>query len=165
MQDVTRILSEIDQGDSKAAERLLPLVYEELRNLAAAKMRHEKPGQTLQGTALVHEAYVRLVDQTSPQQWNNRGHFFAAAAEAMRRILVERARAKQRKKRGGDLQRLDFDAVDPIDEGDPELVLDINDALDHLADEDDRLASSNATGPSTSRAISYRSSAASGRGR
>ncbi len=101
MSDVTSILSAIDQGEEHAAEQLLPLVYDELRKLATAKMAHEKPGQTLQATALVHEAYLRLVDQEQAQHWNSRGQFFAAAAEAMRRILVDRARDKRRLKRGG----------------------------------------------------------------
>src|SRR6516164_870509 len=101
MSDVTRILSAIEQGDSSAAAQLLPLVYNELRKLAAHKLAKEKPGQTLQATALVHEAYIRLVDTDKVQHWNSRGHFFTAAAEAMRRILVERARAKHRIKRGG----------------------------------------------------------------
>ena len=109
MSEVTRILSAIEQGDGQAAERLLPLVYDELRKLA-----NEKPGQTLQATALVHEAYIRLVDTEQVQQWNSRGHFFAAAAESMRRILVERARQKRSLKRGGDRERVDLDAVEPI---------------------------------------------------
>src|SRR5512139_1978617 len=100
MHEVTRILSAIEQGDPSAAEQLLPLVYDELRKLAAAKMAQEKPDQTLQATALVHEAYIRLVDVEKAQHWDSRGHFFAAAAEAMRRILVENARRKQRAKRG-----------------------------------------------------------------
>src|SRR6476620_7700153 len=100
MNDVSRILSAIEQGDPKAAEGLLPLVYDELRRLAAQRLAHEKPGQTLQATALVHEAYVRLVGADQAQAWNSRGHFFAAAAEAMRRILVDEARKKQRLKRG-----------------------------------------------------------------
>jgi RNA polymerase sigma factor (TIGR02999 family) len=107
MHDVTRILSAIDQGDPQAAEQLLPLVYDELRKLAAARLAQEKPGQTLQATALVHEAYLRLVGPESKQQWDSRGHFFAAAAEAMRRILVEQARKKARLKRGGDHRRID----------------------------------------------------------
>ena len=107
MSDVTQILSQIEQGDPSAAEQLLPLVYEELRKLAAAKLAHEKPGQTLQATALVHEAYLRLVDVEQAQQWDSRGHFFAAAAEAMRRILVDSARRKASQKRGGDLDRID----------------------------------------------------------
>jgi RNA polymerase sigma factor (TIGR02999 family) len=106
MDEVTRILSAIEQGDVHAAEQLLPLVYDELRKLAAAKLAQEKPGQTLQATALVHEAYLRLVDVEKAQQWNSRGHFFAAAAEAMRRILVEQARHKQSAKAGGQLQRV-----------------------------------------------------------
>src|SRR5262245_10076910 len=101
MTDVTRILSNIEQGDPSAAEQLLPLVYDELRKLAAAKLAQEKPGQTLQATALVHEAYLRLVDVAQAQHWNSRGHFFAAAAEAMRRILVEKARQKMGAQRGG----------------------------------------------------------------
>jgi RNA polymerase sigma factor (TIGR02999 family) len=108
MSDVTHILSAIEQGDPRAAEQLLPLVYDELRKLAAEKMAHERPGQTLQATALVHEAYVRLVDVARPQHWNSRGHFFAAAAEAMRRILVEQARRKQAVKHGGGLLRVDL---------------------------------------------------------
>ena len=103
MSEVTRILSAIERGDPQAAEKLLPLVYDELRKLAAQKLAHEKPGQTLQATALVHEAYLRLVDVDKVQHWDSRGHFFAAAAEAMRRILVEQARGKRRHKRGGDL--------------------------------------------------------------
>ena len=106
LSDVTRILSKIESGDPSAAEQLLPLVYEELRKLAAAKLAHEKPGQTLQATALVHEAYVRLVDDERVQHWNSRGHFFGAAAEAMRRILVEQARRKERIKHGGEFQPL-----------------------------------------------------------
>src|SRR6266511_4373586 len=108
MSDVTRILSAIEQGDPHAAEQLLPLVYDELRRLASEKMDHEKPGQTLQATALVHEAYLRLVDAEKVQQWNSRGHFFAAAAEAMRRILVEQARHKRSAKSGGQLQRIEL---------------------------------------------------------
>src|SRR5215831_17642448 len=109
MTDVTRILSAIEQGDPKAADQLLPLVYDELRKLAAHKLAQEKPGQTLQATALVHEAYVRLVGDQEGRGWDNRGHFFAAAAEAMRRILLERARAKGRVKRGGQWRRIDLD--------------------------------------------------------
>ena len=107
MSDVTQILSRIESGDTAAAEELLPLVYEELRRLAAHKLSQESPGNTLQSTALVHEAYVRLVDVDSPQQWGGRGHFFAAAAEAMRRILINRARDKKRLKRGGEQKLLD----------------------------------------------------------
>ncbi|TWU28787.1 ECF-type sigma factor [Novipirellula artificiosorum] len=109
MLDVTQILHQLENGDPSAADQLLPLVYDELRRLAAAKLNHEKPGQTLQATALVHEAYVRIVDQTTPQKWDGRGHFFAAAAEAMRRILVERARQKARPKHGGDRHRVVLD--------------------------------------------------------
>jgi RNA polymerase sigma factor (TIGR02999 family) len=109
MTDVTRILSQIDAGDPLAAAKLLPLVYSDLRNLAAAKLAHEKPGQTLQATALVHEAYMRLVDKAELQHWNSRGHFFSAAAEAMRRILVEQARRKQSAKAGGQLRRVNLD--------------------------------------------------------
>jgi RNA polymerase sigma factor (TIGR02999 family) len=112
MSDVTRILSAIEQGDPQAAEQLLPLVYDELRKLAAQKLSQELPGQTLQATALVHEAYLRLVDVDKVQSWDSRGHFFAAAAEAMRRILIENARAKQRLKRGGDRKRLNLEDID-----------------------------------------------------
>src|ERR1700741_5040204 len=113
MSDVTRILSAIEQGDPHAAEELLPLVYDELRKLAAERMAQEKPGQTLQATALVHEVYLRLVDDKEAQQWDSRGHFFAAAAEAMRRILVENARRKRGLKHGGGRHRkpLDPDAI------------------------------------------------------
>src|SRR5438477_1522616 len=111
MSDVTRILSQIEQGDPQAAEKLLPLVYDELRKLAAAKLAQEKPGQTLQATALVHEAYLRLVDADKVQQWNSRGHFFGAAAEAMRRILVESARRKQTEKHGGQQRRIELSEV------------------------------------------------------
>jgi RNA polymerase sigma factor (TIGR02999 family) len=110
MSDVTQILSLIESGDTAAAGQLLPLVYDELRKLAAVRLGREKPGQTLNATALVHEAYVRLVDREQPQSWDSRGHFFAAAAESMRRILVESARRKQRLKRGGDRERQDIEA-------------------------------------------------------
>src|SRR5438105_9673785 len=120
MNDVTRILSAIDHGDPHAPDQLFSLVYEELRNLAAQRMAREKPGQTLQATALVHEAYLRLVDADKVQRWNSRGHFFAAAAEAMRRILIENARSKNRLKHGGDLQRLDINVVDLAVEMSPE---------------------------------------------
>ena len=112
MNDVTRILSAIEQGDSHAADQLLPLVYDELRKLAAQRLAQEKPGQTLEATALVHEAYLRLVDVEKAQHWNSRGHFFAAAAEAMRRLLVENVRRKLRLKHGGDLKRHDVNALD-----------------------------------------------------
>src|SRR5262245_4366772 len=133
MSDVTRILSAIEQGDPQAAAQLLPLVYDELRRLAAAKLAQEKPGQTLQATALVHEAYLRLVDVDKVQHWNSRGHFFAAAAEAMRRILVERARGKAREKRGGDWQRVDFDNLDVATTVSPEQLVALDDALLRLA--------------------------------
>src|SRR5213080_4982755 len=109
MPDVTLLLSQIESGDPSAAEQLLPLVYDELRKLAAVRLAEEKPGQTLQATALVHDAYIRLVDVEKAQHWNSRGHFFGAAAEAMRRILIESARRKKRQKRGGKLERIDLD--------------------------------------------------------
>src|SRR5262249_33738521 len=112
MSEVTGILSAIEQGDAHAAEQLLPLVYDELRKLAAQKLAHESPGQTLQATALVHEAYLRLVDVAKAERWNSRGHFFGAAAEAMRRILVENARRKRRPKHGGDRARIVLDQVE-----------------------------------------------------
>ena len=132
MTDVTNILSAIERGDARAAERLLPLVYEELRELAAQKLANEKPGQTLQATALVHEAYLRLVDQESAQQWNSRGHFFAAAAEAMRRILVENARRRRSSKRGGNFKRIDLSAAAPSAEGKPLDLVALDDALQQL---------------------------------
>jgi RNA polymerase sigma factor (TIGR02999 family) len=133
MSEVTRILSAIEEGDAHATEQLLPLVYEELRQLAAQKLAHEKPGQTLQATALVHEAYLRLVDTEKAQQWNSRGHFFAAAAEAMRRILVNRARDKGRLKRGGGRRRVTLYSIsDPATASDEDL-LDLDDALERLA--------------------------------
>jgi RNA polymerase sigma factor (TIGR02999 family) len=133
MSDVTRILSAIEQGDPHAADQLLPLVYDELRQLAVAKFAQEKAGQTLQPTALVHEAYLRLVDAEQPPHWNSRGHFFAAAAEAMRRILVERARMRRRLKRGGDRQRLDLDALQlAVPEAADELLA-LEEALVELA--------------------------------
>jgi RNA polymerase sigma factor (TIGR02999 family) len=130
MSDVTRILSQIESGDPSAAEQLLPLVYDELRKLAAAKLAHEKPGQTLQATALVHDAYLRLVDVKSAQRWDTRGHFFAAAAEAMRRILVENARRKNRLKHGGDWSRVDLEEVEAPELSEDLLALDA--ALDRL---------------------------------
>jgi RNA polymerase sigma factor (TIGR02999 family) len=133
MADVTQILCAIDAGDPHAAAELLPLVYEELRKLAAARLADEKPGQTLQATALVHEAYVRLVGGSQPQEWNGRGHFFAAAAEAMRRILTNRARDRNRLKRGGGRRRVDLDALcEPATAPDADL-LDLDGALDRLA--------------------------------
>jgi RNA polymerase sigma factor (TIGR02999 family) len=136
MTAVTRILSAIEQGDPHAASQLLPLVYDDLRQLAAAKLAQEKPGQTLQATALVHEAYLRLVDVDQVQHWNSRGHFFAAAAEAMRRILVENARRKQTGKHGGGRQRQDLDA-DALVAPEPNVdLLALDAALYRLAEHD-----------------------------
>jgi RNA polymerase sigma factor (TIGR02999 family) len=132
MTDASRILNGISAGDPLAAEKLLPLVYDELRRIAAARIASEKPGQTLEATALVHEAYVRLVDSDVRQQWNSRSHFFCAAAEAMRRILVERARHKQSLKRGGDLQRQDVTEIQPAVAGPGIDVLALNEALEKL---------------------------------
>src|SRR5688572_30343881 len=132
MADVTQILSAIEAGDPKAAAELLPLVYDELRKLAAARMAEEKPGQTLQATALVHEAYVRLVGGEQTHGWDGRGHFFAAAAEAMRRILIDKVRHKNTRKAGGRHRRVDLDDFDPaLDEPDPELLT-LDDALREL---------------------------------
>lgn len=136
MSDVTRILSAIDAGDPSAAEKLLPLVYEELRKLAAQRLVQEKPGQTLQATALVHEAYLRLVDGAQARHWNGRGHFFAAAAEAMRRILVDRAREKAADKRGGGFTKLNVDDVDLVTSVTPDQLLNIDDALLRLESSD-----------------------------
>jgi RNA polymerase sigma factor (TIGR02999 family) len=133
MCDVTRILGKIESGDPSAAEQLLPLVYEELRKLAAAKMAQEKPDQTLQATALVHEAYIRLVDVGQAQHWNSRGHFFSAAAEAMRRILVEQARRKAGPEAGGGLERLEISHVDPETRKPGVDLLALHEALDALA--------------------------------
>ncbi len=135
MNDVTRILSAIEHGEPHAAEQLLPLVYDELRRLATAKMGHEKPGQTLQATALVHEAYLRLVDGEQAGHWDSRGHFFAAAAEAMRRILVEQARRKQTERHGGHLRRYSLDGLDVEQEAPPEDLLALDEALTRLAAE------------------------------
>ena len=141
MSDVTQILSAIEAGDPKAAGQLLPLVYDELRKLAAARLAAEKPGQTLQATALVHEAYLRLVGPDAGQPWNGRGHFFAAAAEAMRRILVEYARRKGRMKRGGGAARLDLDVVVSQAAGpDPDDLLAVDEALARLAADHPRAA-------------------------
>src|SRR5438309_5327442 len=134
MNDVTRILSAIKQGDPQAAEELLPLVYDELRRLAARKLAQEKPGQTLQATALVHEVYLRLVDTEVIRRWDSRGHFFAAAAEAMRRILVENARRKGRQKRGGDYQRIGLDDLEIPDRGPAIDLVALDDALTRLAE-------------------------------
>ena len=136
MNDVTRILSAIEHGDPKAAEALLPLVYEELRKLAAQKLAHEKPGQTLQATALVHEAYLRLVGSNDALEWNSRGHFFAAAAEAIRRILVESARRKQRLRHAGEVRRLDLDDTDLAVDAPAENLLDVDEALERLSRKD-----------------------------
>jgi RNA polymerase sigma factor (TIGR02999 family) len=132
MNDVTRILSAIEQGDAGAAEQLLPLVYDELRKLAAVRLAGEKPGQTLQATALVHEAYLRLVGDGPPSDWEGRGHFFAAAAEAMRRILIDRARSKATTKRGGGLRRIDIEQVSAADDGREAELLALDDALTEL---------------------------------
>jgi RNA polymerase sigma factor (TIGR02999 family) len=132
MTDVTRILSAIEQGDPQASEQLLPLVYEELRRLAAQKMAQENPGQTLQATGLVHEAYLRLVDGEKVQHWNSRGHFFAAAAEAMRRILVDNARRKRRPKLGGDRKRVEFDEACSLTEERADQLLSLHEALEKL---------------------------------
>ena len=140
MTDVTRILSAIEQGDPQAVEQLLPLVYEELRKLAAAKLAQEKPGQTLQATDLVHEAYLRLVDVEKAKHWDSRGHFFAAAAEAMRRILVENARRKGGPTAGGGHQRIELSQAErEVQAPDPDLVA-LSDALDELQVEDPRAA-------------------------
>jgi RNA polymerase sigma factor (TIGR02999 family) len=140
MSEVTRILSAIEQGDPSAAEQLLPLVYDELRKLAAARLAQEKPGQTLEATALVHEAYLRLIDVDEAQHWNSRRHFFAAAAEAMRRILVDNARRKQSKKRGGKRAHLELDQFAAASSERLDDVLDIDAALDGLAGADPQAA-------------------------
>ena len=135
MSEVTRILSAIEQGNPRAAEQLLTLVYEELRQLAARKLAQEKPGQTLQATALVHEAYLRLVGDGNEQSWDNRGHFFAAAAEAMRRILVDKARQKRSKKGGGGLKRQDLEDIAATFDASSDDLLALNDALTKLEGE------------------------------
>ena len=140
MSEVTRILDAIADGDPRAASQLLPLVYDELRQLAAQKLAREKPGQTLDATGLVHEAYLRLVDTQRVQPWNSRGHFFAAAAEAMRRILVETARRKQQAKRGGGRRRLDLADVEPGFCSHDDEILAIDEALEQLAAEDPQAA-------------------------
>jgi RNA polymerase sigma factor (TIGR02999 family) len=140
MSEVTRILSAIEQGDPSAAEQLLPLVYQELRRLAAQWLAREAPGQTLQPTALVHEAYVRLVDVTKVQQWNSRGHFFGAAAEAMRRILVENARRKSSLKRGGARKRQELDEENLTASAPPDELLALDEALFQLAATDAKAA-------------------------
>jgi RNA polymerase sigma factor (TIGR02999 family) len=135
MSDVTHLLKAIDAGDSKAADRLLPLVYEELRKLAAARMAQEKPGQTLQATALVHEAWLRMAGAEEQKAWNSRGHFFGAAAEAMRRILVDRARRKARVRHGGGLERVDLEHVTMATADTDHTVLAIHEALEKLSRE------------------------------
>jgi RNA polymerase sigma factor (TIGR02999 family) len=136
MEEVTRILCAIAQGEPHVAEQLLPLVYDELRKLAAQRLAQEKPGQTLQATALVHEAYLRLVDVDVAQHWNSRGHFYAAAAEAMRRILVENARRKKALCRGGDRQRLELDLIEPAAPRTSDDLLALDQALDKLSAKD-----------------------------
>ena len=140
MSDITRILSAIEQGDPHAADQLLPLVYDELRKLAAQKLAQEKPGQTLEATALVHEAYVRLVDVEKAQHWNTRGHFFAAAAEAMRRILVQNARRRGRLKHGGAHSRLDMNNLEIAAPERSEELLALDEALQQLATADPQAA-------------------------
>lgn len=141
MSDVTRILSQMESGDPSAAEKLLPLVYDELRKLAAARMATERPDHTLQATALVHEAYLRLVDVEQAQHWNSRAHFYCAAAEAMRRILIESARSKHGPKRGGALQRVELDDVsEETLIGQQDLLLDLDDRLRALEVEDPEVA-------------------------
>jgi RNA polymerase sigma factor (TIGR02999 family) len=141
MNEVTRILLAVEQGDALAAERLLPLVYDELRRLAAQRLAQEKPGQTLQATALVHEAYLRLIGGDESQQWNSRGHFFAAAAEAMRRILIENARHKRSQKAGGGWHRVELADVEPTAKDTSQDLLDLNEALAKLELKDSRKAS------------------------
>jgi RNA polymerase sigma factor (TIGR02999 family) len=140
MTDVTQILSRIESGDFTAAEQLLPLVYDELRQLAAHRLAQEQPGQTLQATALVHEAYVRLVDGEQTQHWNSRGHFFGAAAEAMRRILVDQARHKRSQRGGGNFQRIELSSVEPAVGANPLDMLALDEALHQLASRDPRAA-------------------------
>ena len=140
MSDVTRILSAIEQGDPHASEQLLPLVYDELRRLAGEKMAQEKPGQTLQATALVHDAYLRLVDVAQPQLWNSRGHFFAAAAEAMRRILIDQARRRESQRRGGALQRQPLDQLEIIAPEPALELLAVNEVLERFEKVDKRKA-------------------------
>src|SRR5262245_61015288 len=132
MSEVTRILSALEQGDPSAAEELLPLVYDELRQLAAERLAQERPGQTLQATALVHEAYLRLVGAETALHWNGRGHFFGAAAEAMRRILIENARRKKADKRGGGRARVSLDRVDAVTVAPPDELLALDEALERL---------------------------------
>lgn len=134
--DVTRILNSLESNGGQAREQLIPVIYEELRRLAAARMAHERPGQTLQATALVHEAWLRLVGSDIPQQWNSRGHFFSAAAEAMRRILIDNARRKATEKHGGKLDRVELSDVDVAINTDDERLLIVDEALQRLAEQD-----------------------------
>ena len=147
MSDVTRILSQIESGDPLAAEQLLPLVYDELRKLAALRMLQENPGQTLQATALVHDAFIRLVDVAKPQHWNSRGHFFGAAALAMRRILVENSRRKRREKHGGEFQRVNIDCA---------ATCAPNDAIDNLLELDEALTALQAVEPEKAAIVQLR---------
>jgi len=141
MPDVTQILRKIESGEQQASGDLLPIVYDELRKLAAARMASEQPDHTLQATSLVHEAYVRLVDVERAQHWDSRGHFFSAAAEAMRRILIESARRKQSVKRGGDRQKVQFDAdIAQTMMAGPDHLVDVDQALDRLAEEEPEAA-------------------------
>ena len=140
MSDATQILSRIEQGDPAAAEQLFPIVYAQLRGLAEAKLRKEKPGQTLQATALVHDAYLQLVDVEKAQHWDSRAHFFAAAAESMRRILVQKARQKSSLKRGGDRKRFGMEQIEAIAPSTPEEVLAVHEALDLLEEADQSAA-------------------------
>lgn len=140
MSDVTHILSKIESGDPEASEDLLPLVYDELRKLAATRMMNERPDHTLSATALVHEAYVRLVDVNRVQQWDSRGHFFSAAAEAMRRILIDSARRRSRKKRGGDGARVELENCLVFDEAEPAFAIEVNELLDALEEQHPRPA-------------------------
>lgn len=140
MTEVTQILCQIEEGDPAAASQLLPLVYVELKRLATQKMANEQPGQTLQATALVHDAYLRLVDSESPQVWNNRGHFFAAAAESMRRILIETARKKQSLRRGGGRQRMNLDVVNVADPQDCDFLDALDKEIDRLAEQNSAAA-------------------------
>ena len=140
MSEVTRILSAIEKGDPAASEQLLPLVYEELRKLASQRLALEKSGQTLQATALVHEAYLRLVGNESDVHWNSRGHFIAAAAEAMRRILVDNARRKKTEKHGGRRKRIDLSQAEPVTDADPDALLDLDELLTVLAGADPEAA-------------------------
>ena len=140
MSEVTQILSRIESGDPTASEQLLPLVYDELRKLAAARLAQERPGQTLQATALVHEAYLRLVDGIQAEHWNSRGHFFGAAAEAMRRILVDQARHKRSQRRGGNYERIELSSIEPAVQANQLDLLALDDALHQLAARDSRAA-------------------------